>query len=644
MRLNNVISRCCWRLLPLFFLAGLTPLAVKGAPPTRSLDRPNVLWITVEDMSPTLGCWGDTYAVTPNIDRLAARSIQYSNVFATAPVCSPVRSCLITGCYATSLGTQRLRSEFPIPDTMRGFPSLLRSRGYYCTNNVKTDYNTANAAKIIAESWDQCSDQAHWRGRRPDQPFFAVFNDMTTHQSRTMVNPYDWFVEHVQSRLDSADVHDPAGAPVPPYYPDTPEVRKTIARFYDCVSVMDMNVGRILSELEEDGLADDTIIFFFSDHGSGMPRHKRLLLDSGMRVPLLVFFPPKYRQLAGRPGVGRDERLVSFVDFPRTVLGLCGAPVPDWMQGRSFLGRPAEAPRQYVFGARDRVDEAFDLARSVRDHQYLYIRNFMPHRSYNQPSFYSDQGTIRQEITRLARTQYDKLTSAQQHYAGPKRPIEELYDCIADPLNLNNLAASGQHTEVKVRLRQRLDRWILEQPDMGFLPESEVWARLNGRVPRELGTDVNDYPLSKLFAAASLVGAGEQELPKLLRNLNDPEAGVRYWAAMGLGALGSQAAPAETAIAAALSDPSAAVRIEAAGALAGVGQTRRALQVLVRELKNDDLDAVLHAARTIELMGESGRGATAAMQAARRQAEGPGDRKMFIRFATDGFLQQLRAN
>ena len=255
-------------------------------------ERPNILWITAEDMSPVLGCYGDKFAITPNIDQLAKESVRYTKAFASAPVCSPSRSCLITGCYPTSLSTQQMRSGFAIPKSMRGFPALLRQRGYYTTNNVKTDYNTGNYAEIIKSSWNESSATAHWRQRGDKaQPFFSVFNLMTSHQSRSMVWPYARFKEEVQSTLSPGDIHDPNKVPLPPYYPDTPLVRRELARFYDCVTAMDLQVGAILKQLQEDGLAENTIVFFYSDHGSGMPRHKRALLDSGMHVPLLIRFP-----------------------------------------------------------------------------------------------------------------------------------------------------------------------------------------------------------------------------------------------------------------------------------------------------------------------------------------------------------------
>ncbi|MEM1443698.1 MAG: sulfatase-like hydrolase/transferase, partial [Verrucomicrobiota bacterium] len=237
-------------------------------------DQPNILWITAEDMSPTLGAYGDEYATTPHLDAFAEESVLYTNAFAAAPVCSPSRSTLITGMWAASTGTSQMRSAFHLPAEVKGFPSYLREAGYFTSNAVKTDYNTADAQRLVQESWTAISEEAHWRdeSRGEGQPFFSVFNQMVSHQSRTMVWPYAAFEEHVQSNLSATELHDPAAAPVPPYYPDTEIVRKTIARFYDCVTVMDQQVGRLLEQLEEDGLAEDTIVFFYSDHGSGMPR------------------------------------------------------------------------------------------------------------------------------------------------------------------------------------------------------------------------------------------------------------------------------------------------------------------------------------------------------------------------------------
>ncbi len=612
-------------------------IAVADAPTAK---RPNILWITVEDMSPTLGCWGDKYADTPNLDRLAQHGVRYTNTFATAPVCSPVRSCLITGVYATSLGTQRLRSAFPIPARMKGFPALLRAAGYFCTNNVKTDYNTSNEKAIIAASWDECSATAHWRHRRPGQPFFSIFNLMTTHQSRTMVWPYDQFKKKVQSRLAPNRIHDPARAPVPPYYPDTPVVRRTIARFYDCVTVMDQEVGEILAQLHADGLDQDTIVFFYSDHGSGMPRHKRALFDSGLQVPMIIHFPKKYRHLAPAGAGTTVDRLVSFVDFPPTVLSLCGIRAPDYMQGIPFLGPLAGSPRKFIYGARDRIDEAYDLARAVRSKRYLYIHNFMPYLSYNQPSAYPDQSEIQPDLYRMARLGPEKLTAPQWQFLGPNRPVEELYDVQRDPFNVHNLAGDPAFGDTLRSLRQEMVNWIYRTHDVGFLPEEEVWARLDHDTPYDLARDPNRYPIHKLLHAAMLVGSGQKSLPELIKALKSQHSGVRWWAVVGLAALGSNAEPARDALLTALHDPDAAVRIEAAGVLARLGESARAIPVLLQSLRAADKNEVLHAARTLELLGDHRPDITQAMRAARKQAAGKGDLNMFIRFATDTFLAE----
>jgi len=607
----------------------------------RAADRPNILWITCEDMSPNLGCCGDAFATTPNIDRLARQSVRYTNVFVTAPVCSPVRSCLITGVCATTLGTPNLRSRMPIPAEMKGFPSYLRAAGYYCTNNVKTDYNTSNEPAIIKASWDECSAKAHWRGRRAGQRFFSIFNDMTTHQSRTMVWPYEQFRKQIQARLAPAERHDPAKAPLPPYYPDTPVVRRTVARYYDCITAMDKNVGRILKELETDGLADETIVFFYSDHGAGLPRHKRLLLDSGMHVPLLIRFPEKYRHLApARPGETVD-RLLSSVDFPPTVLSLAGVAIPEYMQGRAFLGRTAARPRRRIYGARDRVDEAFDLARSVRDANWLYVRNYMPHVSYNQPSYYSDLGEIRAEITRLAKA--GKLTSpAQRHYAGPTRPLEELYDTANDPHQVHNLAGEAKHKPRLETMREALRRRLLETRDLGFLPELDMAARSRGGTPYEMARREGAYPLERILAAAELVGTGPDSMPVQIRLLNDTDPAVRYWAAVGLRALGAKARPARDALTAALADASPAVRIEAAWALAELGPAEKPLRLLMKELEGANKRAALRAARALEMLGAKARPALAAMKRALAAArKGKGDSNMFIRFALDPAVRAL---
>ena len=445
---------------------------------------------------------------------------------------------------------------------------------------MKTDYNVQNEDRMIRQAWNVNGSHAHWRKRGNGEPFFSVFNLMTTHQSRTSVWSFEQFEREVISPNQPRIRHEPDRVPLPPYYPDTPLVRRTVARYYDCISVMDQQVNQILQELEEDGLAEDTIVFFFADHGMGMPRGKRCLHDSGLHVPLLTRFPAKYRHLAPAPPGRAIDRLVSFVDFAPTVLHLAGAKVPTHMQGKVFLGSDTDEPRDDVFAARDRVDEVFDLSRSVRDSQYLYIRNFMPHHSWMPPERYSDQSAMRLQLFQL-RTE-NRLGPAQMTYAAPTRPAEELYDTQTDPHQIHNLAGSSKHSPVLLRMRSRLEKLILSTRDIGFLPESDVWRRLNDDTPWDLAQDETRYPLRRILDIAGHIGLDKPEFFR--SNLNDPDPAVRYWSIIGLQVAasnpstrepvtsGREASPQEhfptsisNALSNALRDEAPSVRIAAAG-------------------------------------------------------------------------------
>lgn len=596
--------------------------------------RPNVLWITCEDLSSWIGCFGDAQAVTPNIDRLARDGVRYREAFATAPVCSPARSCLILGMYASSTGSQNLRSHYGLPAQFPGFPSYLRNLGYYTTNNVKTDYNTSEEKRTIGESWDESGPKAHWRRRRAGQPFFAVFNLMQTHQSKG-----GFFDPAEYDRPLAPGQHDPARMKVPPYYPDTPIVRQTLAHYYDRVTEMDRSVGQVLGELAADGLAEDTIVFFYPDHGTGLPRGKRTVYDSGLKVPLVVRVPTKFRQWAPAAAGATCDRLVSFVDFAPTVLSLVGLAAPANMQGQAFLGAHAQAPRQSIYGARDRVDEAIDMARAVRDRKYLYIRNYYPQLSWNAPERFSDQAPMRREITRLAAE--GRLDAAQMTYAGPGKPAEALFDTEADPHQLHNLAGRAGQREVLERMRAALRSWLLEIRDTGFMPEEDLEAvTAAGGTPWELARDAKAYPLERVLAAAELVGRPGAE-GRQVELLADPCAAVRFWAVNGLSAAAAAARDALPALRQAMRDGHPAVRIVAAGAVANLAGDAEALDVLVAELKPNTA-AGIRAARTLEFLGEKARPATAAMSkalAANRQA--PGVLVLSQEFAVSAALEKL---
>jgi arylsulfatase A-like enzyme len=558
-----------------------------------SENRPNILWITCEDVSPDyLCCYGDDFATTPNLDKLASEGVRYTKTFATAPVCAPARSCLITGVYATSLGTQHLRSDIKLPIQIKCFPQYLRATGYYCSNNYKKDYNFMDVGV-----WDESSKTAHWRKRKPGQPFFSVFNFTSTHQGQINGSDQEFFAKY-RSKLKPEERHDPAKIKLPPYYPDTPFVRNIWARYYDLIAFMDKQVGDLLSQLEADGLADNTIVFFFSDHGMGIPRFKRTLYDSGLHVPLMIRFPKKYKHLAPIKAGRTTDRLVSFVDFAPTVYNLVGFHMRHYMQGWAFLGPQAGPPRKYVYGAASRVDEVYEMSRCVRDKRYKYIRNYMPHLPHIQPSEYPDRAEIMQELRRVAAE--GKLTGPQKSWWEPGRPIEELYDTQADPHEINNLADSSKHKAIQKCLHKVLRDWMVETRDTGLLSEAEMHIRSAGSTPYEMAHDPDKYPLERILDAAELVGRGPEKLAELIELLADSDGAVRYWAVVGLTALGMRAKPASGALAKLLTDERPNVRFAAAGVLCKLGSCDKALEVLARGLEDSRETVALYAAREIQ--------------------------------------------
>jgi len=421
--------------------------------------RPNILWVSCEDISPDLGCYGDSYAVTPNIDKLAAEGVRYTNAYTHAGVCAPVRSGIITGMYPTTIGTQYMRCKGVPPTAVKCFTEYLRAAGYYCSNNSKTDYQFDPPMT----AWDQSSRKAHWRNRPEGQPFFSVMNLTISHESQ------NW------PKKGEKLTHNPAEAIIPPYYPDTPVVRENLARYYDNVTKMDEQAGEILRQLQEDGLADSTIVWFWSDHGRGLPRCKRWIYDSGIRVPLVIRVPEKLRSIAMpkkpeavKPGTINDE-MVAFIDFAPTMLSLAGVKIPAHIQGQAFLGGQKTKPREYIFAARDRMDETYDLIRAVRDKRFKYIRNYMPYLTRGQDIEYMNRMPIMQEMRRLNAA--GKLKGPQRQYFEETKPVEELYDTQKDPHEVNNLAGDPNYKDVLERMRKVHNKWVEETGDIGLIPE-----------------------------------------------------------------------------------------------------------------------------------------------------------------------------
>ncbi|UCD52815.1 MAG: sulfatase-like hydrolase/transferase, partial [Phycisphaerales bacterium] len=451
------------------------------------------------------------------------------------------------------------------------------------------------------------------------QPFFSVFNIMATHQGQINGSDETFFATY-RSKLGPAERHDEKALPLPPYYPDTPMVRKIWGRYYDLITYMDKRVGERLAELEADGLADNTIVFFFSDHGMGLPRFKRTLYDSGLRVPLLVRLPRRYQHLSKLAPGTRTDRLVSFVDFAPTVLSLAGLPtLLDTMQGGAFLGAYEAAPHEYVYGASSRVDEVYEVSRSVRDQRFKYIRHFMPHLPYVQPSEYPDRAEITQEFRRLVKA--DALIGPQRNLWEPTKPVEELYDTQADPHEMQNLAEAPTHQLTLERLRRELRAWMLTTHDTGLLPEAEMHIRAEGSTPYEMAQDASAYPIARVLVAAQLVGQGPETMSLLKRYLLDPDSAVCYWATVALEALGPEAAPALDELKQSLEDSSPNVRFTAAGILCRLGECGVALPVLTRGLQDRRETVVLHAARTLQSIGDKARPALRQMEMAREQCK-----------------------
>ncbi|MCF7973240.1 MAG: sulfatase-like hydrolase/transferase [Phycisphaerae bacterium] len=520
--------------------------------------RPNILWITCEDTGPELGCYGDAYADTPNLDRFATQAMRYKVAWSTAPVCAPARTTLISGVYPPSSGAEHMRSQVALPSFMRLYPQFLSEAGYYCTNNSKTDYNVPERGKV----WDESSNKAHWNKCPVGKPFFSIFNLTVSHESQIRKRPHTL-------------THDPAEAPIPPYHPDTPEVRHDWAQYYDKVTEMDAQAGKRLKELADAGHMEDTLVFFYGDHGSGMPRHKRWPYNSGLHVGMMVYVPPKYKDLAPREYKvnGVSDRLVGFIDLAPTLLSLAGVKPPEWMQGSAMMGPFETPPPAYQFGFRGRMDERYDLVRSVRNERYIYIRNYMPHLIYGQYLDYMFQTPTTQVWKRL----YDegKLNAAQRCF-WQRKPPEELYDLEADPHEINNLAKSPAHQGVREMLSQALREHILRIRDVGFLSEAQQHSRAAGTTQYEMGHDPAKYPLEKILAMADLASLMEpQALPELQAGLKDSDSAVRYWAAMGLLMRGDKAVnSSRRALRDALKDADSTVRIIAARALGEYGNAQ----------------------------------------------------------------------
>ncbi len=447
------------------FLAAALLLTAAGA--ALSAKPPNILWLSIEDTGRQVQPY-DAYARTPNIARLAREGAAFLNAFSHSPVCAPTRSGIVTGMYPTSIGTHHMRSDMVPPPFVKAFPEYLRRLGYYTTNNSKTDYNFP----APTSAWDESGRNAHWKNR-PDkeQPFFAVFNYGRSHEGSVRR-------QFAARGADPANgIHDAAKLILPPYYPDTPKVREAWAAYYDAVTQTDRTIGEMLRELEDAGITEETVVVFWGDHGVGLARGKRWLYDSGVRVPLIARWPGKIE-----PGSVRAD-FVQFLDLAPTMIAVAGGEPPGHMHGRVILGENQGPEPEYLYHARDRMDERYDMIRAVRNKRYLYLRNFESHKPWVQFMRTPSQGPIYQELGRLKREGgLDRQTGA---FMGDTKPFEELYDTVADPHQVRNLVADGGYAAVLEELRGELTAWMQRTGDRGLIPEPELYRAMYPRGGRE---------------------------------------------------------------------------------------------------------------------------------------------------------------
>lgn len=544
--------------LPILWLA---PLAAEPA-------RPNILWITSEDNAAHwLGCYGNRQASTPRLDRLAAEGVLFRHAHANSPVCATARSTILTGVYAPSLGTQHMRSRHAIPARILGHAAHLRDAGYYCTNHTKTDYNIKGGDQ---RWWDDGSKMAHYKNRGEGQPFFAIFNFTTTHESSLFP----------QKRGTGPRRLQPAEVDVPPYLPDLPEVREDIAVYHDKVSELDSQVGRLLDELDEAGLADDTIVFYYSDHAGPLPRGKRYLKQTGVHVPLIVRVPEKWRHLSPfQPGAAVDE-LVSFVDFAPTLLSLAGLEIPDYMQGRAFLGKQRGPAGDGVLLYGDRFDEVYGMRRGWTDGRWKYIRRFTPHlpaAPYSEYQFSMPSWTAWRKAW-----QDGKLGETHRRMWEAPQPVEELFNLDADPWEIRNLAQDPAHAGRLAAMRGTLRDAMVRIKDSGVVPEP-MFAKLCGSRPLAEVVREPEFGHEALVDLAFAATAANADPGLLEQAVQSGHPARRYWGLLGFLLRGETNGARNL-----LDDPHPVIRTLAAETLHAAGEVEAARKTLLAELARDN--------------------------------------------------------
>lgn len=552
-------------------------------------DRPNILWLTSEDNNVNwVGCYGNPHAQTPNIDKLATEGFQYMHCYANVPVCAPQRSTWITGVHALSMGTTPMRSRYDIPhDTIKYYPDALRANGYYCSNGGKTDFNIGGRSD--GSCWS--SGKSDWKALKEKQPFFKIINIGTSHESRAFGDV-------------TRTTHSPDDVRLAKYHPDILKIRQNYAHYHDAVKRMDSEIGRALAGLADNGLAENTIVIYNSDHGGVLPRSKRFLFNSGTHCPLVVRIPEKFKNLwpASSPGK-KIDRIVSFIDMPKTWLQITGSKVPDTMQGRVFLGPDAGAERPYHVSYRERMDERNDNVRAIRNKRFVYIRNYMPYAPWGQHLQY----LWKMEATRAWEAHHkDGNTNATTGRWFGTKPAEELYDTQNDPDNVNNLIDKPEHKAVIKELRDELRKWQLRVHDSGLMPEADraKRAKENNMTIYEMVRNPELYELGAYLDASDIaLQEDPANIPVFVKMAADEDSAIRYWGSVGLYLVAGEAKKEQGLIRKLLSDESHEVRAMAAYTLYRQGDTAAARAAFNDLLKNNSY-ASLKVLNMIDWIGE----------------------------------------
>ncbi len=564
----------------------LACLACHAAQPDKSSNavsgrqHPNILWITSEDNgSQWLGCYGNRQAQTPRLDALARSGLKFTRAYSNAAVCAVARSTLLTGAYAVRLGTQHMRSRYPVDERFRPYVEHLRQQGYYCCNNSKTDFNIRGDDKAI---WDACSNKAHFRNRRPDQPFFAVFNLTVSHESSLF--PATVRRNRSQHVIPEQPRISPEAIDLPPYLPDLPEIRNDFAIYHDVMTAMDRQVGELLDELDRAGLADDTIVFYFSDHGGPTPRGKRYLEDTGVRVPLLIRIPEKFRSLSPFAAGTDVDELVSFVDFAPTLLSITGVEPPTQMQGRAFLGSFRQEPRDgMVFLFADRFDEIVGMRRGITDGRFKYIRYFMPHLPAAPYSYYplSMPGWRAWQAAAAA----GALSGYHAELWKTPQRVEHLFDLRSDPWEIHNLAGDADSQPVLQKMQSQLKSKMIAVGDSGVIPEGMFIALAQGR-PISKWVDEHPSEFNQLVETAfQVTSADADRVAAISTALGSARPEMRYWGLRGCLTLGASPAELESLVRGALDDAEPTNRIVAADGIFHFGDPQTARKILAREIE-----------------------------------------------------------